>query len=146
MVDLIVPSADRSWRILTSRTLRRGIGPFDPLQVTEMRGNAHFGRAGLEDLDTKDVVAEPCRGARGPAMGQALAKSLVTKFSRVAVNVGFAFWGQLIDAARAVEPIDIKVFPECGGATIQHPTPVGADRMKSSAVSISSALPSACRT
>src|SRR5574344_1863379 len=97
-----------------------GYGTFNPLQVAQVGLNADSLVTGRSGRYAEYVLRKPCRRTRRPTVRQAVAVTLVAVVAVSLVYVDFARRRQFVDAGCIFEPVEIEIFPEGGGAQVEH--------------------------
>ena len=75
------------------------------------------------------MLAEPTRGSGGPSMTEAVTQAHIAPGAAVGMDVEILLRNDFVNPGGVLSIIEIEILPECGGAEIQHPAPVGLDKV-----------------
>ena len=111
--------------------LRNGNCAFCVVQPTHVRLETDAAEAWRKRRNSQYSLKAPWHRSRCPSMAQAMAQSLVAESAEVCVYVGAARNGHFIQTSWLVlQPFQIKVLPETGGAHVKHSAPVASYQLQ----------------
>ena len=90
-----------------------------------MRLYSHLAEAYTLRIDAQHMLAEPGGGSAGPAVAETVAEAHVAPGAAVGMDVKLALRNHLVNAGGVFPVLIVEIFPESGGAQIQHASPVG---------------------